>query len=318
MRRLLPLSLLLIIGTHSSAQVKQQVTLGSLLKEMTDLSRLSRLPMPSYTAAQSSSYALGSKEPGNEAWFANGDAGKFLRDEQKEGRVEHVMADLRGPGAVVRIWSANPAGVIRFYFDGETEARFAWPMADLLGGKVKPFVDPLAYFSSRGANLYFPIPYARSLKITADDTQEDAARHLYYHVGHRTYAPTTSVSSLNQAQLDGEAKEIARQIGLLRNAETPAPTIRQRFAPLFVEAPLLEAVGSGAIRMFRVRVRHHNPISTPDELPWDHPLQIHNAIRQLRLTADFDGERCIDVPIADFFASAAGGVPFRTQPISVS
>ena len=317
MRRLCLFFLTFAIACLSQAQVRQQVTLGSLLKEMTDLSRLAKRPMPGYTAAQSSSYDRGSKEPGNEAWFANGDAGKFLRNEPKEGRVEHVMADLRGPGAVVRIWSANPAGVIRFYFDGEAEARFAWPMADLLGGKVKPFLDPLAYFSARGANLYFPIPYARSLKITADNTQDDAARHLYYHVGHRTYAPTTSVSSLTQAQLDAEAKEIARQIGILSEAAFGDRVKQKKFTPLFLQAPLFEATGSGAIRLLRFRVKHYDPIAGLDELPWDHPLQLHSAIRQLRLTADFDGERRVDVPLSDFFSSAAGAMPFRTQPITV-
>lgn len=317
MRRLTLLPLGLLFFSASFSQVRQQVTLGSLLKEMTDLSRLCKRPSPSYTSAQASSYDRGSKQPGNEAWFANGDAGKFLRDENTDGRIEHVMAELRGPGAVVRIWSANPAGTIRFYFDGEAEARFAWPMADLLGGKVKPFADPLAYFSSRGANLYFPFPYARSLKITVDNTQDDAAKHLYYHVGYRTYAPTTLISSLNKSQLDGETKEIALQIEALREQPEMNLSSAKKISPLFIEAPIYEARGSGVINSFRIRVRPHARAVPDLDLPWDHPMHLHNAVRQLRLTADFDGERCIDVPLADFFASAGGAIPFRTQPIEV-
>jgi len=34
------------------------------------------------------------------------------------GRKEHVMMDIAGPGAIVRIWSANPAGTLRIYLDG--------------------------------------------------------------------------------------------------------------------------------------------------------------------------------------------------------
>ncbi|HVL40471.1 MAG TPA: hypothetical protein VM328_13860, partial [Fimbriimonadaceae bacterium] len=155
------------------------VSIQSLLPQMLDLDRLMIAPNPRYKTEQASSYDRASKSP-TEDWFANGDAGKFLRTERREGRAEYVMADLRGPGAVVRIWSANPAGVIRFYFDGEAGPRLEAKMADLLTGKVPPFEAPFAYGAAQGTNLYFPIPYSRGLKITVDNSDNDRARALYY------------------------------------------------------------------------------------------------------------------------------------------
>ena len=80
------------------------------------------------------------------------------------------MADLTGPGAVVRIWSANPSGTLRFYFDGEETPRFTAKTIELLGGKVQPFGFPFAYEAAKGWDFYYPLPYAKSLKVTVDDT----------------------------------------------------------------------------------------------------------------------------------------------------
>ena len=49
----------------------------------------------------------------------------------------HVLADMDGPGCVVRIWSANPndAGKVRVYLDGAEEPVIEAPLQELLGGK---------------------------------------------------------------------------------------------------------------------------------------------------------------------------------------
>ena len=310
------------ISVLSAAQ-ENLVDLKRLLPQMTDLTFVTRRPSPSFSAAQASSYDRNAKTPGNEMWFANGDAGKFLREEAKAGRIEYVMADLQGPGAVTRIWSANPNGVIRFYFDGETEARFAWKMAELLGGKIPPLADPLSYFSSRGANLYFPIPYAKALKVTVDNSLGDGVKGLYYHVGYRTYAPTANVVSLTAKDLEDCAADIGRIVRDFRGKQTnEAPGGSKRIAnelkAIWLEQPLLTETGPGAIYALRFRFNHGEPIAGVEDLPWDDPRQLRSVLRRVRLIADFDGERCVDVPISDFFASPAGGVPFVTRPIEVT
>ncbi len=299
------------------------ITVKSLLAEMADLDRLTMRPSPSYTCAQSSSYDRASKSPDID-WFANGDAGKFLGIESVQGRKEYVMAALRGPGAVVRVWSANPAGVIRFYFDGESIPRLEAPMGDLLSGKVAPFSDPFAYFSARGANLYFPIPYAKALKITVDDSGGDGARHLYYHVGFRTYAAGTEVESFAGAALDPLTARITELGQALLNPDT-RPTRRivraridrsERVAPNGA-AKLFDMEGSGAVYEFRVRLTVPGSPADSSSLPWNSPLQLHRALRETRLEASFDVERCIDAPLGDFFGTAPGINPYQTFPMEV-
>ncbi len=134
----------------------QEVSVRSLLPQMTDPTFLTHSPQPPFKMAQDSSYDRKSDPGPNSDPFANGDAGNFVRVEATPNGKEYVMADLKGPGAVVRLWSANPSGTLRFYFDGEKEPRIKVKMADFLQGKVSPLVEPFSYNASSGTNAYFP------------------------------------------------------------------------------------------------------------------------------------------------------------------
>ena len=77
-----------------------------------------------------------------------------------------VIADLKGPGVVNRIWTPTPdADTIKFYFDGEKTPRISIPFIDLFTGKTWPFVAPLCGNQIGGYFCYLPIPYEKSLKI---------------------------------------------------------------------------------------------------------------------------------------------------------
>ncbi|MHC4081064.1 MAG: DUF2961 domain-containing protein, partial [Planctomycetota bacterium] len=177
------------------------ITLSSLLQEMIDRDVLARLPDPAYTCRQFSSYDRSARSP-DEEWFANRDANQYLRTEDNDGRQEWVMMDAPGPGAVVRMWSANPPedGTLRVYVDGSGAPVIAASMADMLGGKW--LVDaPLSAVRSRGWNLYLPIPYAEHCKITCDKPG------FYYQINYRTYEPGTPVESISEAALRSAASE---------------------------------------------------------------------------------------------------------------
>ncbi|HEV8001323.1 MAG TPA: glycoside hydrolase family 172 protein [Planctomycetaceae bacterium] len=133
----------------------------------------------------------------------------------------HVLAEMDGPGCVVRIWSANPkdAGNIRIYLDGAEKPVIEAPLEALLGGKWQttidsketiPFPDPLACERSRGFTLYFPIAYARHCKITVDRPD------IYYHVDYRTYAKGTEVETLSLQDLSKHSQDVSVAIRRLQ------------------------------------------------------------------------------------------------------
>jgi hypothetical protein len=286
------------------AQAAPAVSVRSLLTEMSDLRRLSVAPNPPYVAKQASSYDRKSKSP-SDNWFANADYGNYIRVEHRQGRDEYVMADVNGPGAVTRIWSANPQGTLRIYIDGNELPELIANMEDLLSGKHLDFPPPFAHRLSGGANLYYPIPYNKSLKVTVDGLGSKPGS-VYYHVNYRTYPPGTEVRSFTMAEVK-DAATLAARIGdaleypqSVPSARTKYATLRETLEPGKVVSLHTPQIG-GEVREIKIGV-----VST----------DMKAALRGTLLEADFDGDSCISAPLGDFFATAPGLVTYNSLPMA--
>lgn len=303
-----PVVQLLVVAVAASAWSHQLfaneeriISTASLLQEMTDLKGLAQFPKPAFTCKQFSSYDRKSKSP-SEDWFANNDAGHFLREELRNGRTEYVMMDTEGPGAIVRIWSANPAGTIRIYLDGSEKPVIESQMSDLLGGKFPGLPRPIAGEYSKGWNLYFPIPYAKSCKVTSDKGG------FYYHVNYRTYETGTAVRSFSLDQLETLKPRIEKLIEILsepRKAVAPSEYGSQSFELALAPGERFkhELYGPAAIRRAIVRLGARDREA---------------ALRSIVLRATFDGERTVETPLGDFFGSAPGINPFAGLPLGMT
>lgn len=303
--------------TASPAAASPPVTFPSLLNEMVDRDSAARWPDPAYTCKQFSSYDRASTEPGKldakgrDTWFANGDANQYLRVEEvpvaggpQPSRKEWVMMDAPGPGAVVRIWSANPKGTLRVYLDGAGTPTIAAPMEQLLGGKWTSgpvtLGAPLSGERSRGWNLYLPIPYAKHCKITSDSDG------FYYQVNYRTYDAGANVASFTPGDIETNADLLARVQGALVAAGAQvdykrhdAVTIAQgrEFAfPIALGKP-------GAISGFQLDLRADNT---------------EQALRSTIIRLSFDGVETVWCPLGDFFGSGVGKNQFRTWYTGIS
>lgn len=286
------------------------VDVASLLLEMADFENLARKPEPFYTKAMASSYDRASHK-GGEAWFDNYDVGQYVRTDNNAGRTEHVLADLKGPGAMARFWSANPTSrqVTRFYFDGESAPRIEAPLQALFSGGAL-FGPEFSYVSGTGGNLYYPIPYAASLKITVEE--KDRPVRLYYEIDYRTYRPGTAVRTFDPAAAaarEDVQRRVARDLAHPRPASPPGESrrIEERLTiPPGETRALPPVLGEHAVYTLSARVP-----DTRESLAWDDPRRAHNALRFLLLQIDFDGARSIETPLGDFFGSAPGLNPYE-------
>jgi hypothetical protein len=129
------------------------VTLRSLLNEMTDREQLTRFPAPAYTSQLFSSHDRASVAPDKPGWFANDDSSQFVRQERNGDRIEHVMLETNGPGAIVRFWvtiaGADGSGILRIYLDRAERPVVEGKVLEIVsGGKLCG--EPLSTFL-RGA-----------------------------------------------------------------------------------------------------------------------------------------------------------------------
>ena len=289
----------------AAEEVEEAVTFKALLEEMTDLDHLAEYPEPAYKTVQFSSYDRRSTDSAvltDENWFANGDRGQYLRTEDHDGRREWVMVDVDGPGAVVRIWSANPMGKLRVYLDGETEPAIEHDMAELLGGKG-PVPEPLAGVRGRGYNLYLPIPFAEHCKITSDNGD------FYYTAAVRKYGDadveTFTMDDLEAGDLAGAGKAMAQAAAA---EEMSVVSTEGRLAAGSVKRLNMNSSQAGAIRLITARV-------WPSDNATDEAVEA--VMRNVVMKIEFDGQQTVEVPLGDFFGAAPGINPMQTLPISI-
>lgn len=234
----------------------------------------------------------------------------------------HVLAEMDGPGCVVRIWSPNPkdAGNIRIYLDGADKPVIEAPMEALLAGtwstakpgepealapgvgkRWTPFPDPIACERSRGWNLYFPIPYAKQYKICTDK------QDIYYHVDYRTYPKGTEVETFSLANLekrwsrksDTGKTQIEEFLTGLQNyspvSRSPGEAKVVKNERLTLEpgknSPSLQMRGPAAVCSVVVMVRRQ-PLNS-------------EAFRSLVLVGSFDDSKHPQIwcPLVDFFGT---------------
>ena len=195
-------------GTHnSSPDTASPITTASLLDEMVSYDVVTGYPAVNYRAAQVSSHDRRTVSPHEPGWFANDDGAGFERLDTVRGRVEKVLFDEKGPGAITRIWmtTSDKRGTLRFYFDEsdtpEIEipaydmARFPATVGTALSLTHTHYEDEL---SKTGGNTFFlPLPYARSCRITLEEPDYTVKIPRYYHIGYRTYDNGTNVRTFS-------------------------------------------------------------------------------------------------------------------------
>ncbi len=262
------------------------VSFASLIGEMTDRSALARWPEHSWKHGHRSSTQRPVLSPESEGWHENHDAGNYVGMSNSQGRVAFVLLKQEGPGAVTRIWSANPAGAgnLAVYVDGQPVPVVYEPMDRFLSGRGT-VPSPIAGVRGRGATSMLPIPYGKSIRITVEESPKSG---LYYGIDYRTYPEETKIQSYTPDAFITEQDTVTAAAELLRKPIDPEFQERASGAPL-----TWTSSQPGAVAGIRVVF--------PEGLdPTPHQLVI-----------TLDDSETVDVTVGDFFGSGTGVNPFE-------
>lgn len=300
------------------------VTTATLLDEMADLARLARWPEHEYRTVQYSSFDRRSTAPESPAWFANADGfgrepvpgfEQVLREPDADGVGEYLLADVAGPGAIVRGWSAGMGGRLRVFlddsrepvFDGDGYAFFARRSQRLLEQAGVARIEPADRFVQQDAD-YLPMPFARRLRII----WEGRLRELhFYHLGVRRYAAGTEVTTFrvedlrvpNERQPRSKTRDEWERQGFWKWVPAPGGDefVLEHGKPW---SKTIEPEQASAIRGLHLWFE-------PDDLP--------RTLRGTVLRIFFDGAQRpqVEAPAGDFFGSGPGSNVFASGPMAV-
>ena len=290
-----------------AVQAQEPVSIESLLHEMVDRDAVARYPKTDFRLKQQSSYSRASKTPEEpKGWFTNHDYNSsdrdqnFIRIEENRGRKEWVLMDHEGPGAIVRTWmpwrnqkSGQTNTEMTIYLDGAEEPIIVGNMLGVFDGSgLIPY--PLAHPSLRSAVSFFPIPYAKSCKVTVNE------RPFFHQFTFREYSKGTEVKTFTMADFE-KAKPLTEKTGraLLdpSSGEHKSPRARSGLLEPGKETTLTLPSGvPAAIRALMVKLGNY-----------DDPT----VTRKVILKAEFDGKETVWCPIGDFFGCGIGLNPVQ-------
>ncbi|WP_276165990.1 glycoside hydrolase family 172 protein [Zobellia alginiliquefaciens] len=305
------LAIVAIVSTVSctTQETKESgVSISSLLNEMIDRDAITKFPTKDFRLNQESSYNRASKTPNDTVgWFTNQDFNRknkeedqnFIRTEEINGQKEWVLMDHQGPGAIVRTWmpflnaqKPTTTSTIKIYLDGAKEPTLQGNMLGLLNGTgLFPF--PFAHKSLRSAVSFFPIPYAKSCKITVTE------KPFFYQFTYREYDEGTKIKTFTLKDFK-EENTLVKKVGdaLLapeKITEGKHFTLSETLNTGEEKSVELTS-GTNAVRGLSLKLDSYKDST---------------VTRSVVLKIEFDGQETVWSPIGDFFGSGIGLNPFQ-------
>jgi D-arabinan exo alpha-(1,3)/(1,5)-arabinofuranosidase (non-reducing end) len=156
---------------------------------MTGVPQLSASPFDPLRFAEMKDFTAHRSSSNNPDWNSNDDSKHPIPGETT------TLADLEGPGIVTHIWvtiADNEYGWprllrLRVYYDGSAQPSVDAPIGDFFAvghGFERPVKSLMIRDSSdgRARNSYWPMPFAKSCRITVTNEGKRRVAALYYHV----------------------------------------------------------------------------------------------------------------------------------------
>ncbi len=314
---------ILITGLLCTAAFGQKVTTNSLIREMVDLHRLTDVSSADYKTVQYSSYDRRSDKPNGPGWKQNSDGFggepipgfEAVIDEPDEGGIgKYLVCDIKGPGALVRLWAADHAvkGDVEVYLDGELlyegpGIKFFREFTDYFAeelGLEKSLFD--GAYRQRDA-VYFPIPFEKSLKVIYIG---DIKEQHFYHLQARLYNKDTKLETFELSDIRENLQLIEEVGGILRNPSENYKYSGDRKHELSSDVKpgenklIWQSEDAGSIEKLTLEINADDMVA---------------ALRHTLLYIIFDDYSMPQVqsPLGDFFGSGPGLVPYDSLPFTV-
>jgi hypothetical protein len=291
---------------------------------MIDLAGLTYFPEPSYRTVQFSSFDHRSTLPGGPDWFANSDGfggepipnfEEVIKEPGEDGIGEYLIADVKGPGAIVRLWTAAINGQIRLYLDDQIEPLYDGPALDFFQKTYDHFpeienleterLEKTVY--QRDAS-YAPIPFATRMHLVWIGNLKEIH---FYQVGVRLYPEDTAIQSFSPQDFAAYKDSINKVIDALYNPDENLEPISSETPVIFAatlqpgeEKEILSIEGPKAIERLIIRLK------AGDE---------DKALRQavLHIICDNHPWGQVQSPVGDLFGAAPGINPYQSLPFTV-
>lgn len=274
-------------------------------EELMSLMRIDLLPqhINNLNIRQVSSYdTTGGNDDGFSGRFS------YLRKE-KNGLV---IAELKGPGTIKRIWTPTPSeDTIQFFFDNEKEPRINIKFIELFNGNVYPFSRPVVGNEVGGYYCYLPIPFRNACKIVLKGKVMQFIQ-IDYAIAERPDNRTSFPKKLSGREMEILEKVIETWKntgkGVPDLLKLPSGEIQKKSTTMLLrpgeESSLFDDADGGRIIGFEI-------IPQSD---------FNKSFKDVILRAEWDNDKvpAINCPVTDFFGYAFGKPSMQSMLLGVN
>jgi hypothetical protein len=313
-----------LIFCTNTQPVKESITTENLFEQMIDMKGLTYFPDPPFRTVQFSSFDRRSNLPGGPGWFANSDGfggepipnfQEVLQQPEEDGIGEYLMADVQGPGAIVRLWTAAIAGEVSLYLDDQQVPLYEGPAQGFFQKTYNGFAEVENLDSGllektvyqRDAS-YTPIAFAKRMRLI---WRGDLKEIHFYQMGVRLYQADTPIQTFSPNDLaaykdtiNGVMTVLADPDNLLKPLSDETPVPFEAVLEPQEEKEVFSLEGPKAIERLEIRIQAEN---------------IDKALRQtlLHIVCDDHPWGQVQSPVGDFFGAAPGINPYQSLPFTV-
>lgn len=327
--RMIGLKYILLLACSSTVLAaagagKEAITTDSLFEEMADMANLATFPKPVFRTVQFSSYDHRSRLPEGPDWFANADGfggepipnfEKVLTAPDANGIGEYLIADVNGPGAVVRLWTAAISGDLRVFIDDSKTPLYQGSADEFFRRPYDRFAQAGDIDAERFRRTiyqrdasYAPIPFAKRLRVLWIGSIKEIH---FYHLQVRLYDKGAAVASFRPEDIHTYRQTIDRVTLILSDPDKNLVPRSQQPGQVFdlslkpsEKNTLVRLDGPSAIEQLSLRITAKD---------------MDLALRQTLLEISFDDYPSSQVqsPVGDFFGAAPGINPYQSLPFTV-
>lgn len=277
---------------------------GGFKDEILKLSRIDLLPQfqEEVITKQISSYDT---TGGNDDGFS----GRFSVLRKENGNS--VVAELKGPGVIQRIWTPTPSNdTIQFFFGGEKTPRIELKFIDLFSGEKYPFLRPVVGNEVGGYYCYLPIPYQNSCKIVYKGT-----RMQFFQIQFRELKGGQTVSSFPKNLSKDEDEALTSVINVWKKSGEEINVLSPSLLDNIKATTKSVVVKPGEIKSIFNTTTGGRVVGieiTPQ-------LLLNSEFKDLIFRARWDNESvpAINCPLTDFFGYAFGKPSMQSMLVGV-
>jgi len=234
------------------------------------------------------------------------------------GTTDQVIADVKGPGEITRIWFAGlwdaKNTIIKMYFDGASTPAVSMTMQALFSGTTAPFLSPLVEppaGSAGGFSDYLPMPFQTSVKVVVTPATTNPNQPGYvYAVDYRQYPGGTPITTWTGSEDSSAARNIWSNV-----ATDPKGTSGNTIVTGSTTVPsngvqtLLDVSGPHSISSIKLTIP-----GVPGDETNTYAEDILNNLH-IRIFWDNQATPGVDAPIGSFFGIGTYGAAHVTRAL---